>query len=61
MDGVDNTTWRTASYSGNSGNCVEAGVADATRVVLVRDSANRDGAKIKFTAGAWKAFTDALK
>jgi hypothetical protein len=59
MDGVDNTTWRTASYSGNSGNCVE--VADATRVVLVRDTKDREGGMLSIPADAWQAFTDGLK
>jgi hypothetical protein len=59
MDGVDNTTWRKASYSGNSGNCVE--VADAARVVLVRDTTNREGGMMSIPAGAWQAFTSKLK
>jgi hypothetical protein len=58
MDNIDNSTWRTASYSGNSGNCVE--VADATRVVLVRDTKDRGG-MLAFPADAWQAFTDGLK
>lgn len=34
--------WRKSSYSGaNGGNCVE--VADDARVVLVRDTTDRDG------------------
>ena len=59
MDSVDNTTWRTASYSGNSGNCVE--VADATRVVLVRDTKDQGGAVLSIPAGAWQSFTGGLK
>lgn len=58
MDSVG-TTWRTASYSGNSGNCVE--VADATRVVLVRDAKDREGGTLTFTADAWARFTSKLK
>ena len=59
MDGVDNTTWRKASYSGNSGNCVEVG--DAARVVLVRDTTDRDGGTLSVPADAWQAFTNRLK
>jgi hypothetical protein len=59
MDCVDNTTWRTASYSGNSGNCVE--VADAIRAVLVRDTKDRGGAFLSIPADAWQAFADGLK
>lgn len=59
MDGVGNTTWRTASYSGNSGNCVE--VADVARAVLVRDTQDREGGTLEFTANAWQRFTTGLK
>lgn len=51
--------WRTATYTGGNGNCVE--VADATRVVLVRDTKNREGGTLAFTADAWQRFTSKLK
>jgi hypothetical protein len=44
--------WRKASYSDNGGNCVE--VADATRVILVRDTTNRDGVTLSVPASAWR-------
>ena len=48
--------WRTSTYSdANGGNCVE--VADAPRAVLVRDTEDRDGVTLTFTADAWAAFT----
>jgi hypothetical protein len=59
MDNIDNSTWRKASYSGNSGNCVE--VADATRVVLVRDTKDREGGTLAVPADVWQAFTTKLK
>ena len=59
MDNIDNSTWRKASYSGNSGNCVE--VAYAPRVVLVRDTTNRDGVTLAVPADVWQAFTTKLK
>lgn len=59
MDNIDNSTWRKASYSGNSGNCVE--VADATRVVLVRDTKDHEGGTLSIPADAWQAFTSKLK
>jgi hypothetical protein len=30
-------------------------------VILVRDTTNRDGGTLAFTAGAWLAFTDAIR
>ena len=57
---TENVTWRKASHSGgNGGECVEA--ADASRTVLVRDTANRSGRMLEFSAAAWRAFTSGLK
>ena len=60
MDGVVNATWRKSSKSGNSGNCVEAGAAEAGRV-LVRDTADRGGVTLTLAPAAWRRFTDGLK
>jgi hypothetical protein len=52
--------WRKSTYSdANGGNCIEVG--GALRVVMVRDTTDRDGAVIEFTPNAWQAFTDSLK
>ena len=51
--------WRVATYTGGNGNCVE--VADAASVVLVRDTKDRDGGALAFTANAWRAFTANVK
>jgi Domain of unknown function (DUF397) len=60
MDGPSALNWRKPSRSGNNGgNCVE--VADAASVVLVRDTTNRDGGTLAFSAEAWSSFVDALK
>jgi Domain of unknown function (DUF397) len=50
--------WRKASYSNGSGDCVE--VADTARVVLVRDTTDRDGGTLAFSAAAWERFTASL-
>jgi hypothetical protein len=60
MDGVVDATWRKSSKSGNSGNCVEAGLADTGRV-LVRDTVDRAGVTLTVAPAAWRAFTDGLK
>ena len=50
----DGIAWRTSSYSGNSGNCVE--VAPAPEGVLVRDSKDPAGPALAVTTAQWQAF-----
>jgi predicted secreted Zn-dependent protease len=45
--------WRKSSHS-SDGACVE--VAFVPGEIMVRDSKNRDGATLTFTAREWKAF-----
>jgi hypothetical protein len=58
---MNNLNWRKSSYSGGGSgtDCVE--VADATSVVWVRDTANRDGGTLAFTASAWGTFLAKLR
>jgi hypothetical protein len=58
MEQVD-PRWRTASYSGNGVNCVEAGTVPGA--VLIRDTTDRDGGTLAFRAEAWASFTAALR
>jgi hypothetical protein len=52
------SNWRTSSYSAdNGGACVEVASAEA---VLVRDTTDRSGPVLTFTAGAWRVFTAVL-
>jgi hypothetical protein len=51
--------WRKSSFSGQNGSCVET--ASNAGVVLVRDTTNRDGGTLTFSAEAWATFTDALR
>jgi len=51
---TDEPIWRKSSFSGAQASCVE--VADASRVVLVRDTKDRDGGTLAFSADAWNAF-----
>ena len=52
--------WRKSSYSGNGGgSCVET--ASASGVVLVRDTTDRDGGTLGFTAEAWQTFLGTLR
>ena len=51
--------WRKSSYSGdNGGECIEVAAAGA---VLVRDTADRSGPVLTFTAEAWQAFTATIR
>jgi hypothetical protein len=56
---VEVATWRKSSHSGASGNaCVE--VADAARLVLIRDTIDRDGPVLSVSAETWRRFTRTL-
>jgi hypothetical protein len=51
--------WRKSTYSANGGQaCVEVASADG---VIVRDTTNRDGGALSFTAQAWESFTASLR
>jgi hypothetical protein len=51
--------WRKSSYSGaNGGQCVEVASAGD---VAVRDTADRDGITLAFSAEAWQQFTRHLR
>lgn len=52
--------WRKSSYSsGNGGNCVE--LASGGGTVAVRDTTNRSGGMLTFSAAAWERFTASLR
>ena len=53
------SNWRKSSYSGsNGGECVEVASPGA---VLVRDTTDRNGPVVTFTADAWRAFLASAK
>jgi Domain of unknown function (DUF397) len=52
--------WRKSSYSSNGGaDCVEVGQASGT--VAVRDTTNREGGTLGFTAQAWQTFLKTIR
>jgi hypothetical protein len=52
--------WRTSSYSGANGNCVQV-ATPASGTIAVRDSQDTRGPRLAFSPGPWAAFTAALK
>ena len=58
---MNETRWRTSTYSSsNGGNCVEVG--QAARSVAVRDTKqNGSGPVLRFTPAAWRRFADQVK
>jgi hypothetical protein len=60
MEDTIDPRWRKSTRSsGNGGACVEVG--QAARAVVVRDTTDRDGGTLAFTAETWAAFTGAIK
>ncbi len=59
MDTVDSDAWRTSSYSGTNGNCVEVG--GTASAVWVRDTKDRDGAALSIPGQAWASFIASLR
>jgi hypothetical protein len=60
MEDTVDPRWRKSTRSsGNGGACVEVG--DQARGVLVRDTTDREGGTLAFTADAWASFTSGLK
>jgi hypothetical protein len=60
MEDTIDPRWRkSARSSGNGGACVEVG--GQARGVLVRDTTDREGETLAFTADAWASFTASLK
>jgi Domain of unknown function (DUF397) len=52
--------WRKSSYSGGQGgNCVEVGAS--APIVAVRDTKDREGPSLAFSAEAWRTFACSLK
>jgi hypothetical protein len=59
MEDTGMMQWRKSSYSnGGESACVEVVSTDG---VLVRDTTNRDGGTLTFSAEAWGRFTTSLR
>lgn len=51
--------WRKSSFSGQNGSCIET--ASNSGIVLVRDTTNRNGGTLSFSADAWRTFLGTLR
>lgn len=58
--GIARTKWRTSSYSGGQGDCVEV-AEESLGTTPVRDSKRPGGPVIGFGRDAWVAFLDELR
>jgi len=59
-DLLDGAVWRSSSYSGTHGNCVEVAVS-LPGWVAVRDSKDPDGPTLLLSAQAWRGFVCGVK
>ena len=60
MEQLAGPRWRKSSYSGsNGGGCIEAASHD--NQVLVRDTQDRGGPRLRFGPAAWRRFTGQVK
>jgi hypothetical protein len=58
---LSRAAWRTSSYSGANGSCVEVAPVPGAHQVAVRDSKDRDGPALVFSARQWRAFAARIK
>jgi Domain of unknown function (DUF397) len=72
---LSHAEWRTSSYSGANGSCVEvaplpgaiadgavtAGSGEAGGMIAVRDSKDRGGPALVLTARQWRSFAAGIK
>ncbi|MCL2583544.1 MAG: DUF397 domain-containing protein [Streptosporangiales bacterium] len=53
--------WRKSTYSGQDGNCAEVSGDRSARVVVIRDTQDRDGFLLRVPGAEWSRFTSSIK
>ena len=56
--GMAGIWWRKSSYSGGDNNCVEVGATGES--IAVRDTKDRRGGALQFSASQWQSFTESF-
>ncbi|MFJ6212518.1 DUF397 domain-containing protein [Streptomyces sp. NPDC092296] len=59
-DELASASWHVSSFSGSGNNCLEHGASTASGMQFVRDTKDRDGGTLAFSAAAWQAFVKAV-
>lgn len=57
---LSDAEWRTSSFSGSNGQCVQVAFLEGGDVA-VRDSKDAQGPALIFTPAEWRAFVDGAK
>jgi Domain of unknown function (DUF397) len=55
MHDLRRAEWRTSTFSGGNGSCVEV-ASNLPGIIVVRDSKDRQGPALVFTPDEWTAF-----
>jgi hypothetical protein len=60
MSDLRRAEWRTSTFSGGNGSCVEV-ASNLPGIIAVRDSKDRQGPALVFTPHEWTAFLDGIR
>ena len=60
MHDLRRAEWRTSTFSGGNGSCVEV-ASNLPGIIAVRDSKDRPGPALVFTPDEWTAFLAAVR
>lgn len=58
---LSRSSWRKSTYSSQDGNCAEVSGDRSARVVVIRDTQDRDGFLLRVPGAEWSRFTAGIK